>query len=59
MWGAEGGEGMEGVFGDQESYRGCKDISPIMDIRESLYKSAPLIEEQNEAIREAEVGLPL
>lgn len=59
MWREEGGGGMEEVFGDQEIYRGCEDISPIMDLTESLGNLIPLIEEQNEAVREAEAGLPL
>lgn len=61
MWGGEGegGGGMEVVFGDQESHRGYKDISPIMGPMEILWKLVPLIEEQNEAVREAEAGMPL
>lgn len=59
MWTGEGGGGMEGVFGDQESFRGCKDTSPIIGLIESLHKSLPLSEEQNEAVREAEAGLLL
>lgn len=57
--GGEGGGGMEGIFGYQEIYRGGKDISPIMGLIESFCKLVPLIEEQNEALREAEAGLPL
>lgn len=59
MWEGEAGGGMKGVFGYQESFRGCKDISPITGLIEILYKPVPLIEEQNEALREAEVGMPL
>lgn len=43
---------MEGIIKDYDSYRGCKAIFPIMDPMESLSKLAPLIEEQNETIRE-------
>lgn len=50
---------MEGIFKDYNSYRGCKAIFPIMGPMESLSKLAPLIEEQNETVRETEVGLPL
>lgn len=58
MWGEEGGGGMEEVFGDQEIYRGCEDISPVMGLIESLCNLVPSIEEQKEAVREAAAGLP-